>query len=365
MAYKVLFIMHMPPPVHGAAMMGKYIFESEMVNTRFDCRYLNLTTASSLEDIGRFGIKKVFALRGLIKTIRQTIRQDKPDLVYLTPNACAPAFYKDYLVARTVRKLGCRIVLHYHNKGVAQRQDRWLDDKLYNRFFKGVRVILLSERLYPDVKKYVDRANVFICPNGIKEYGEIAPKKERGITRFLFLSNMIPSKGVYDVLTALKILRDHGRVFACDFVGGETKEINAANFNAGVVKLGLDSYVQWHGQKTGKEKDAFLDSADCLLFPTFYPGETFGLVLLEAMQHGLPVITTDEGSIPDIVEDGKTGFIVPKQDPEALAAKMEFFLDNPDQGILMGENGRKKYEQEYRLEIWEDRLCRILESICA
>lgn len=93
----------------------------------------------------------------------------KPQLVYVTPNACGGAFYKDFVVVQMLKRLGCQVVVHYHNKGVATRQNRFLDNFLYQRFFKGIKVILLSECLYDDVKKYVKREDVFVCPNGIPE----------------------------------------------------------------------------------------------------------------------------------------------------------------------------------------------------
>ena len=55
---RILFIMHMPPPVHGAAMVGKYIHDSRLVNEAFDCRYINLATAANLEDIGKVRLAK-------------------------------------------------------------------------------------------------------------------------------------------------------------------------------------------------------------------------------------------------------------------------------------------------------------------
>ena len=53
---KILFILHLPPPIHGAAMMGKYIQESELVNSSFDCFCINLATAGSLSDIGHISL---------------------------------------------------------------------------------------------------------------------------------------------------------------------------------------------------------------------------------------------------------------------------------------------------------------------
>ena len=52
---------------------------------------------------------------------------------------------------------------------MATRQNRFLDNMLYQRFFKGIKVILLSECLYSDVMKYVKKEDVFVCPNGIPE----------------------------------------------------------------------------------------------------------------------------------------------------------------------------------------------------
>ena len=56
MTPKVLLILHLPPPIHGAAMVGKYIHESQYINKTFDCQYINLALAKDLKDIGKGGI---------------------------------------------------------------------------------------------------------------------------------------------------------------------------------------------------------------------------------------------------------------------------------------------------------------------
>lgn len=162
-------ILHMPPPVHGAAMVGKYIHDSLYINHAFDCHYINLATASGLEDIGKFKIGKVFSFARLLRRIRREVKSLHPQLVYVTPNSAGGPFYKDFVVVTMLKLMGCRIVAHYHNKGVATRQHRWLDNLLYRRFFKGIKVMLLGEALYEDIKKYVRREDVYICANGIPE----------------------------------------------------------------------------------------------------------------------------------------------------------------------------------------------------
>ena len=74
---KILFILHLPPPVHGAAMVGKYIHDSELINSELDCSYINLTTASSLEDIGKVGLRKLTAFVRLLVKIRIRLNWQK------------------------------------------------------------------------------------------------------------------------------------------------------------------------------------------------------------------------------------------------------------------------------------------------
>ena len=163
----ILFVLHLPPPVHGAAMMGKYIHDGKLINEAFDCHYINLTTAKDLADIGKVGWRKVQQFTKLLTQIRHEVKQLNPQLVYVTPNAKGGAFYKDFIVVQMLKIMGCKIVVHYHNKGISLRQDKILDNILYKSFFKGLKVILLAEPLYNDIKKYVTRENVFICSNGI------------------------------------------------------------------------------------------------------------------------------------------------------------------------------------------------------
>lgn len=157
----------MPPPVHGAAMMGQYIHDSKVINEKFDCHYLNLALAKDLAEIGKGGIKKTILFISLLRMICCEVKRFKPELCYVTPNSKGTPFYKDFLVVMLLKCLKCKIIVHYHNKGVSTRQNQLIDHILYKMFFKNLHVILLAESLYGDICKYVDRRDVFICPNGI------------------------------------------------------------------------------------------------------------------------------------------------------------------------------------------------------
>lgn len=360
MKHRILFILHLPPPVHGAAMVGKYIQDSSVINDAFDCNYVNLALAKNLDDIGKGGVRKMWAFMRQLARIRRTVRQTKPDLCYVTPNAKGGAFYKDFIVVWLLKMMRQRVVIHYHNKGVSSRQDKPVDNFLYKKFFKDLKVILLDEVLYSDIKKYVAIEDVFVCPNGISPLAILYPQNRRNeIPRILFLSNMIASKGVWTLVEACAILKKRNVAFKCDFVG-KWGDVTEYDFKRAISERGLDEDVHAFGARYGEEKVGFLGQADIFAFPTYYDNECFPIVLLEAMEYGLPCISTAEGGICGIIDDGKTGYIIEKKNAVALADKIAFLIGHPDIRKEMGENGRKKFKEQFTLSIFENRMKEVL-----
>ncbi len=358
--HSILFVLHLPPPVHGAAMVGKYIHDSKAINGAFRCHYFNLTLARSLDDIGKGGARKLVGFVRQLLGIRRAVRQVRPALCYVTPNAKAPAFYKDFVVVQMLKGMGCRVVVHFHNKGVATRQGMAFDDFLYRRFFKGLKVILLADVLYDDIRRYVARKDVYVCPNGIPtvDICRHAGPSSRPV-RILFLSNMIAAKGVWVLLEACRLLKERGMAFVCDFVG-KWGDVGEQAFNDAVAEKGLGGLVLAHGAKYGADKAAFFGQADVFVFPTYYANECFPIVLLEAMQYGLPCISTAEGGIRGIIDDGVTGYVVGRQDAEALADRMAYLIVHPEVRRAMGEKGREKFAEQFTLQTFEGRMKDIL-----
>lgn len=363
---KILFIIHFPPPVHGAAMMGQYVKDSGLINTTFNCRYINLGTSITVVEIGKGGLKKWLRYFNILWHTLKNLVRFKPDLVYFTINASGAGFYKDLLVVLLAKIFNKKVVYHYHNKGVKDNQDKTLDNILYKIAFKNVDVILLSKYLYGDIAKYVPHNKVHYCPNGIPrksiESGSNILVDESNKITLLFLSNLIASKGVFVLLDACKNLSGSNLDFDCIFVGGEG-DVSKEVFQKEIDRLGLQKSVKYLGPKYGSEKEKIFSKADIFVFPTHYHNETFGLVNLEAMQHALPVVSTFEGGIPDVVLDGVTGFLVPQHDVEALTEKLEILINDKNLRIKMGDSGKQHYLKNYTLEAFEENLTEILKKI--
>jgi glycosyltransferase involved in cell wall biosynthesis len=90
--------------------------------------------------------------------------------------------------------------------------------------------------------------------------------------------------------------------------------------------------------------------------------EAFGLVSAEAMAHGLPVIASRTGGIPEVVEDGKTGLLFEPGDAEELASKMRWLWERPDLCLQMGSAGREKAVREYSDDVYYQRLLAVYET---
>ena len=175
----------------------------------------------------------------------------------------------------------------------------------------------------------------------------------------LFLSNMIAEKGVWTIVEAAKILHEKNLPVEFHFVG-KWSDITEEMFKRALIESHLEDVCFAHGGKYGKEKDEFWAAADVFVFPTFYHNECFPLVLLEAMQHHLPCISTTEGGIPGIIDDKETGFLIEKHDFHTLADKLEYFIEHPEESERMGENGYRKFHDKFTLRKFEESMVDIL-----
>lgn len=355
MKKKVLFILHLPPPVHGSSMVGQYIKESSIINDEINSEYINLGTSKSLDEIGKNPIQKISVYLKIVFETLKRLMLFQPDLVYIALTAKGKAFYKDAFVALLAKLFGRKIVYHLHNRSMAERQEKWLDVVLCKMLFKNTDVILLSKYLYPEIQKYVHENRVHYCPNGIPDATAQIPNTKipnyKGIVQILFLSNLMKAKGVFVLLDVCKILHEKQLPFQCTFIGGES-DITAEIFKKKVNELGLSEKVHYAGKKYGVEKELAFSRADIFAFPTL--NETFGLVNLEAMQFSLPIVSTFEGGIPDVVEDGKTGFLVEKGNAEDFAEKLELLIRNAELRSQMGNAGKLRFESHFNLTTFEN-----------
>jgi glycosyltransferase involved in cell wall biosynthesis len=160
-------------------------------------------------------------------------------------------------------------------------------------------------------------------------------------------------KGVDVLLKSLPlILRHHKAVLNIIGTGPRLPQYQAL-----ARELGVSQQVRFLGFVEHQEMPRHYQQADLFVLPS--RRESFGLVLAEAMACGLPVVATTAGAIPEVVEDGVTGVLVPPDDPEALAHAIGSLLSDPEKMKTMGAQGSSRVEQHYT---WDKVATRVTEG---
>jgi glycosyltransferase involved in cell wall biosynthesis len=157
------------------------------------------------------------------------------------------------------------------------------------------------------------------------------------------------TKGLLDLVEACGRLSARGVPFRLEIMGQPESDKFIARLRARIVDLNLCRHVQFLGVLTGREKFAAFARSDVFCMPTFYERETFGIVFVEAMACGLPVVATRWRGVPSVVDDGRTGFLVEPRDVDGIANRLADLADNAQLRRQMGVAGRERFLREFSL----------------
>jgi glycosyltransferase involved in cell wall biosynthesis len=164
-----------------------------------------------------------------------------------------------------------------------------------------------------------------------------------GEPRLLCVGRLIPVKGHLVLLRALAQARQRDWRLELDIAGQGPLE---PALKAYAAELGLSDAVRFLGYVSPVQRA--IEASAGVVVPSL--GEGFGMVALEAMERGRPVIASDVGGLPEIVADGETGFVVPAGDAEALADAMVALASDLPHGAEMGEAGRRRALESFTQE---------------
>jgi colanic acid/amylovoran biosynthesis glycosyltransferase len=178
-----------------------------------------------------------------------------------------------------------------------------------------------------------------------------------GPLRLVSVGRLVEKKGIGYVLEAVRRLRDGG-VAAEYEIAGDGPLRGALEGDA--RRLAIEDRVRFLGWQGQDQVVEALDRAQVLVAASVTAAnadeEGIPNVLKEAMAVGLPVVSTANGGIPELVEDEATGLLVPERDPEALAARLAALARHPERRIALARAGRARVERDYDIERLNDRL---------
>lgn len=364
---RVVLLAPTPPPYMGPSVATTVLLGSRFVEA-FEVVHLDTSDRRGLDKLGALDLRNVaLALRHFLQLLWALVAT-RPDCVYVPVSQTTIGFLRDALFIWPALLFRARVILHlrggrfdlFHRE--ANAPTRWLVRQTLARV---AAMIVLGERLKPDMARLMPADRVFVVPNGL-DLPPLDRQDAGGDGRpftVLYLGNLIRSKGWFVLLeaAALAVRRNPGCAFT--FAGAWMSAEDEREARAFVEEHGLAGHVAFLGTTTGAAKAACLAGADVLAFPTFYPYEGHPWVIVEAMAAGLPVISTDHACIPETVEHGVSGFIVPKQDPETLAARILELAGDPARRRAMGEASLRIYRERYTAEHFVAGMIRVFEAV--
>lgn len=171
--------------------------------------------------------------------------------------------------------------------------------------------------------------NVMYVPNSkpITFTPSITPKEANKPYRFVFLSRVHPSKGIKEIVEATKQLNEMGlqNKFTVDFYG-KIEHGYEAEFNTAIASCSNVTYKGFLNLMDNRGYEN-LSTYDVMLFPTYWYGEGFPGIVIDANMAGVPIIASDWNMNKEVIVEGQTGYIIPINDSAALKEKMKLFID--------------------------------------
>ncbi len=353
----------MPPPQHGSNIMTLTLFKA-LKKLSYDVKVTNKDYSKKIHEVNRINIKKFFRFIYLLWKYNRDLFRFRPNLVVLFISATRIGLLSEGVIASITRIFRIPYILYIHNNGHKtiywqNRLGRWI---VRNVFDKAEACVVLGKMFERDISSFYKK-KIYILPNGLLE---TSPKKEKKSDPFitvLFLSNLYESKGIFTLIRAIPgVLKKKRRVKFLIAGPWQGKEVKQKILDY-VENNKLTASVDFLGAVYGDQKNELFQKSDIFVFPSHYPLEAFGLVNLEAMQVGIPVITTNIGALPEMVLDGQTGYIVPPKNPDILAKKINLLVENPQLRRKMGKEGQERFDRMYSFNAYSLNVQEILNDL--
>lgn len=360
----ILLLVKVPPPLTGATLMNMYVVDSEKIKSKFNIRVIAVSYKKDIISKHDCFYNKLVKIIIVHYRLLKLLIMFNPKIVYFQVSPIGIAFIRDCSYIFWLKVFGKQIVYHLHGKGIKDASESSpLMRGLYRWAFKRTSIISLSRMLTDDITP-VYAGVPYIVNNGIPivpQYDVKIDGKESTPVRVLFLSNLLYSKGIIVFLDALMMLRWSCQNKISVQIVGKEAELSADMLVSEIEKRSIHHFVSYAGPKYGEEKNEIFRQTDIFVYPTL--NDVWGLVILEAMQFGIPIIATREGAIPEIVDDGTTGFLVDKNSPAQIAEKLTQLIETPHLCRSMGNAGRTKFLERYTLSHFEESMKSVFENM--
>ncbi|MEO1858126.1 MAG: glycosyltransferase [Rubritalea sp.] len=358
-----LIVGQAPPPYHGQAVVTGMLFDHVWTKSRV--RLLRMSYSDSINEVGRVSLVKVFHLFTLIfQTWKIVFTQGPKVLYYLPASANRTPVLRDIVYLLCVKWCFKRTIYHFHAGGLPAYLESIPVLGKVARFAYGNpdTAIDVIDTLPATGEYFRARKNV-VVNNGV---GVALVDRARPIgARFeaIYVGVLNEGKGVKDIIETARVMRLQNVECSFILVGEWVSEIFKEEILGKINDLELKGAFHFTGALSGNEKWQAYADADCMLFPSHYEAETFGMVLVEAMAYGLPIVTTNWSGIPNVVGDCGCAYLCDVKSPEQYADAIIELVEDPILRDEMGKKGQARYEAEFTKDKFLERMESVFEEV--
>nr|WP_290907306.1 glycosyltransferase [Anoxybacillus sp.] len=287
---------------------------------------------------------KIF-LKGLFTFLYKLLNK-RPDIIHIHMSYKG-SFYRKSLFVLLAKILKVPTIIHVHGssfkdfyKSLSTIQRNYVKYILN----KADKLIVLSKEWENYFSEIVKKEKIQILYNGVKISGS-SPSRMNDIPICLFLGRLGKRKGTYDLIEAIRIIKDKG--LKAKFLLAGDGEIE--NIQQCIKDYNLGDYVETLGWISGEQKLSLLQKADLFVLPSYNEG--LPMAILEAMDFGLPVISTPVGGIPEVIKNEENGFLVQPGDIKELASAIEKIIVDKNVRERIGMNNKQKIKEKFDLDV--------------
>lgn len=365
---KILVVGYLPPPQEGTAKITEVILKSDYIKNNFRIRFLHLFKRISVIHRGRFDLANIIQNAVNILNYLRLILQFRPAIVYAPLAQNRFGFLRDSVLIVLAKILRRRVYSHFHggNFDLFYHGQGFLLKKYIGFILGNVdQLILLAEKFKTQFTPFVNNKKISYlfncCPwTSVMSKRYFHRPSDKKTCRVLFIGYISKAKGALDIVKAIpKVIANYREPL--EFIlCGQPVDIERniifipdphygySNIKKLIEEKSLSHCVKLYPEVVGEDKERMFSDADIFVFPSYSEG--CGLVVLEAMIFGLPVITTSVGALGEMLEDGRNCFFVKPGDIDAIAEKILFLLANPDLRREMGRVNKELIKQRYNPE---------------